>query len=100
MNPIRINVQPQEIKLLDMPSPQPRAESAQKFKDVLSEFVGSVSKLQRQAGAAEQSFLKGEIADVHQVMIAVEEAAVAFELLMEVRNKLLESYQQIMRMPM
>lgn len=100
MNPIRISVQPQELSL---PTTQPlnkAAEPTQKFKNVLSEFVGSVNELQKQAAAAETSFLTGEATDIHQVMIAVEEASVAFELLMEIRNKLLESYQSIMRMPM
>lgn len=101
MNPVRLNIQPQEVTLLDTkPMTQPVEKPAGKFKDVLSEFVDSVNSLQKQASATEQSFLKGEVSDVHQVMIAVEEASVAFELLMEIRNKLLESYQQIMRMPM
>jgi flagellar hook-basal body complex protein FliE len=60
--------------------------------------VQSVNDLQTKAADTETSFLKGDITDVHQVMISVEEASVAFELLMEIRNKLLDSYQQIIRM--
>ena len=40
----------------------------------------------------------GEVTEVHDVMIAAKESQLAFELLVEVRNKLLESYQEIMRM--
>jgi len=40
----------------------------------------------------------GQVTEVHDVMIAAKEAQMAFELLLEVRNKLLESYQEIMRM--
>jgi flagellar hook-basal body complex protein FliE len=99
MNPVTINVLPQELAL---PAFKPLATteaSAESFKDTLSKFVQSVSDLQSKASETETSFLKGDITDVHQVMIAVEEASVAFELLMEIRNKLLESYQQIARMP-
>jgi flagellar hook-basal body complex protein FliE len=40
----------------------------------------------------------GEITDVHQVMVAVEEANTAFSLMMELRNKMLDAYQEVMRM--
>ena len=100
MNPVQINIQPQELALPTKPPLERALAPTQSFKDMLSEFVNSVNDIQSQAATTEQSFLKGEITDIHQVMIAVEEASVAFELLMQTRNKLLESYQQIMRMPM
>ncbi|MFH2056565.1 MAG: flagellar hook-basal body complex protein FliE [bacterium] len=99
MNPVRINVTPQELSLPTANMPKVTEAPKSQFKDLLANFVGSVNDLQQKAAATEESFLKGEVSDVHEVMIAVEEASVAFELLMEVRNKLLESYQQIMRMP-
>lgn len=99
MNPITINTQPQELsfpKAQIVPKSDP---SLGAFKDTLSQFVNSVNDLQGRAVDTETAFLKGDITDVHQVMIAVEEASVAFELLMEIRNKLLEAYQTIQRMP-
>ncbi len=99
MNPITINTLPQE---LTFPKSQvlPKADpSLSSFKDTLSQFVNSVNDLQSRAADTETAFLKGDVSDVHQVMIAVEEASVAFELLMEIRNKLLEAYQTIQRMP-
>ncbi len=98
MNPIAINTLPQEISLPTATPNLTQEVSTESFKDTLSKFVQSVNDLQTKASDAETSFLKGEITDVHQVMIAVEEASVAFELLMEIRNKLLDSYQQIIRM--
>jgi flagellar hook-basal body complex protein FliE len=98
MNPISISTLPQE---LSFPTAMPVVKgeiNSDTFKDTLSKFVQSVNDLQSKASDAETSFLKGDITDVHQVMIAVEEASVAFELLMEIRNKLLDSYQQIVRM--
>ena len=98
MNAITISTLPQEISLpTTTPVLKPEV-SNENFKDTLSKFVQSVNDLQTKAGNAETSFLKGDITDVHQVMIAAEEASVAFELLMEIRNKLLDSYQQIIRM--
>ena len=46
-----------------------------------------------------EKFVLGEITDIHEVMIAAEEAGVALELVMEIRNKLIEAYQELMRMP-
>jgi flagellar hook-basal body complex protein FliE len=100
MNPIKINIHPQELSFPSLSPVAPNETPARSFKDTLGEFVNSVNDLQVKVGEVEKGFLSGEISDVHQVMIAVEEASVAFELLMEIRNKLLDSYQQIVRMPM
>jgi flagellar hook-basal body complex protein FliE len=40
----------------------------------------------------------GEITDVHQVMTAVEEASTAFNMMMEIRNKVMDAYQEVLRM--
>ena len=98
MNPVTINVLPQEISLPSLNQPVKPGADLSSFKDTLSQFVTSVNNLQHKASDTETSFLKGDITDIHQVMIAVEEASTAFELLMEIRNKLLDSYQQISRM--
>jgi flagellar hook-basal body complex protein FliE len=45
-----------------------------------------------------KDYASGEMTDIHQVMIAAEEANLSFQLLMEVRNRLVESYREIMRM--
>jgi flagellar hook-basal body complex protein FliE len=100
MNPIRLNTQPQELKFpTELQATKPQPEDIGSFKDTLKQFVNSVNGLQQQASTAETDFLNGKITDVHQVMIAMEEASTAFNLLMEIRNKLLDAYQQIQRMP-
>lgn len=99
MNPITINTQPQELAFPKAQVITKSDPSLGSFKDTLSQFVNSVNDLQGRAVDTEKAFLQGDISDVHQVMIAVEEASVAFELLMEIRNKLLEAYQTIQRMP-
>lgn len=67
------------------------------FSDMLKQTLGEVNQLQQEAGESIQRLATGEIQDVHQVMIAAEEASVAFELMMEIRNKLMEAYQEVMR---
>ena len=68
------------------------------FNNLLADMVNEVNDLQHRAGDKEKQFLRGEISDVHEVMIAGEEASVAFSLLMEIRNKLLDAYKEVMRM--
>ncbi len=74
-------------------------ESEGTFVDALSGFVGDVNDLQSRAGELQRQLIAGEGPDLHQVLITSEQAGIAFELLLEVRNKLVEAYQQLMRMP-
>jgi len=69
------------------------------FGDLLAGMVNDVNELQVNAGELREQLISGESGDLHQVMIAAEEAGVAMELLIEVRNKLVDAYQQLMRMP-
>jgi flagellar hook-basal body complex protein FliE len=69
------------------------------FGDVLKGLVEETNGLQRNAGELQEKFLLGQVQDLHSVMVAVEEASIAFNLVMEIRNKLLESYQTLLRMP-
>jgi flagellar hook-basal body complex protein FliE len=68
------------------------------FGSVLGQFVGEVNTKQNAAGVALDGLLSGQNISLHQAMIAMEEANVSFQLMVEVRNKLLESYQELMRM--
>ena len=68
------------------------------FSDMVGKLVSDVSVKQVQAGQAWQGVLSGQGVPLHQAVIASEEAAVSFQLMVEVRNKLLESFQELMRM--
>ncbi len=68
------------------------------FGDVLNQFVGEVNDKQIASGQAVNDLLSGKDIPLHQAMIAMQEAGVAFQLMVEVRNKLLEGYQELMRM--
>ena len=68
------------------------------FGDVLNQFVSEVNDKQIASGLAVNDLLSGKDIPLHQAMIAMQEAGVAFQLMVEVRNKLLEGYQELMRM--
>jgi len=68
------------------------------FKNILTKFINDVDKIQKASDQTVKDYASGEITDIHQVMIAAEEANLSFQLMMEIRNKLLESYREIMRM--
>jgi len=69
------------------------------FSNVLKKFVADVNNLQKKADVSIEKLAAGEVADVHQVMVAVEEANLALELMLEIRNRIVDAYQEIMRMP-
>jgi len=63
-------------------------------------LVNSVNDLQFDAAKAQELLATGDAADLHQVMIAAEEAGIALDLLLEIRNKLVDAYKTLMQMPM
>lgn len=68
------------------------------FVDMMKDFVGDVNAHQLRAGKTIEAFAAGEVTDVHQVMVAVQEAGLALDLLIEIRNRTQEAYQVIMRL--
>ncbi|HND62670.1 MAG TPA: flagellar hook-basal body complex protein FliE [Opitutaceae bacterium] len=68
------------------------------FGQVLDGLVATVSDKQATAQALTRQVLLGETGQLHQSVIAMQEASVAFSMMVEVRNKLVESYQELMRM--
>ena len=68
------------------------------FGEVLNQFVGEVNQKQLDSTQAVNDLLAGKEIPLHQAMIAMQEAGVAFQLMVEVRNKLLEGYQELLRM--
>jgi flagellar hook-basal body complex protein FliE len=71
-----------------------------KFTDMMTDMIQSVNGLQKESSSIQQAFLAGEPVELHQVMIKAEEAGLSFDLLLEIRNKLVAAYNEIVRMPM
>ena len=68
------------------------------FQNLLGDFVNEVSQKQTAASDAVTGLMSGQNVSLHQAMISMEEASVSFQMMVEVRNKLLDSYQELMRM--
>ena len=62
-------------------------------------LIQNVNQLHDESGQIQQAFLAGEPVELHQIMIKAEEAGIATDLLLEIRNKLMTAYNEIMRMP-
>jgi flagellar hook-basal body complex protein FliE len=76
-------------------STQPVGDS---FASMLGQMVSEVNSKQVAAGQSVTALQSGQNVPLHKTMIAMEEANVSFQLMVEVRNRLLDSYQEIMRM--
>ena len=61
-------------------------------------FLGEVNADQKEAGEKRIGVINGEVEDLHEAMIAVEKAGLSFQIMLEFRNKLLETYHEVMRM--
>ena len=78
----------------------PPAGGGASFAEALKSAVQSVDRAQTHRNDMVEGAVTGQVGEVHDVMVAAEEAQLAFELMLEVRNRLLESYQQVMQMQM
>lgn len=68
------------------------------FAQTLGNALTEVNATQLRAGELSAAYERGEVADIAQVMLARQEAGIAFEATLQLRNKLLSAYQDIMRM--
>ena len=76
----------------------PGKATSDSFGSLLGKMVEEVNAKQNVAADAVNALQSGGNVSLHQAVIAMEEASVSFQLMVEVRNKLLESYQELMRM--
>ena len=80
------------------PAPPLRGKQGATFEDMLRDSVRKVNQLQSEADEAVRSLATGSETDIHRTMIALEKAEVSFELMMQVRNKIISAYEEVMRM--
>lgn len=73
-------------------------DQATGFADTLNNALRQVSAVQENSSAMQAAYERGEVTDIAKVMLARQESGVAFEATLQVRNKLLSAYQDIMRM--
>ena len=80
-----------------LPGPGGQGEGGS-FKDVLAKSLEEVNRMQVEAQQAVNKFATGETTNQAEVIAAVRQAEIAFQLMTEVRNKLVDAYQEVMRM--
>ncbi len=68
------------------------------FFNMLKDSIHEINELQVDANEQVAKLSRGEIKDVHQVMIAAQEANLTFSMMMQIRNKIIDAYQEIIKM--
>jgi len=88
--------------VLQQQSPQEKPKTSEagagSFKETLAGFLKDVNDLQLNAEEMSENLVKGDVENIHQVMVAMNEAHTSFQLMMEMRNKIMEAYKEIMKM--
>ncbi len=81
-----------------LPEPKAGASGEGSFAGLLREAVTQTEGLQHEADALVEQVARGHSGDLATTMIAIEKAQISFQLMLQVRNKVVEAYQEIMRM--
>lgn len=84
---------PKAVEGLSQPS------ETKSFDNIVGKLISEVDAKSKAAVAETNKMLLGETDNIHQSMIAMQEAGVAFNMMVEVRNKLVQSFQELMKMP-
>jgi flagellar hook-basal body complex protein FliE len=95
IGPLDPNLQVPEIR---MPQVQGKEKGGAVFGDVLKDAISTVNELQKQSDQEIQKLMTGESQDLHKTVIAMQKADLSFQMMMQVRNKIVQAYQEIMRM--
>lgn len=69
-----------------------------RFSKVLNEAIDNLNAQQKEVHQLNEQFIRGELSDPHELMIASQKALLGLELTVQLRNKVVEAYQEVMRM--
>ncbi len=86
------------LKTLTQPQPSPVQGLSDKFTDFLKGSIAEVNQAQVAADRAAEQIAAGENKNLHEAMIKMEEADISLRMMVQIRNKAVEAYQEIMRM--
>jgi flagellar hook-basal body complex protein FliE len=92
---------PETHLLNELQSPPDRAASGQdgkSFSEILKDSVEKVNLYQHQADTAIGELIAGRTKNIHETLLTIERADTSLKLMMQVRNKILDAYKEIMRM--
>jgi flagellar hook-basal body complex protein FliE len=94
LGPISPNLQVPEIRKQSSPGAE---KSDSGFGDILKDAISTVNELQKRSDTEIQKYMAGESQDLHTTVIAMQKADLSFQMMMQVRNKIVQAYQEIMR---
>lgn len=77
---------------------KPQTKGSESFAETLKHSIENVNALQNEANHAVQELIVGKTKDIHGTMITLEKADISFRMMMQVRSKMVEAYNEIMRM--
>lgn len=96
---MRIGIQnPALAQLAQPPAAKPKSQEGDDFGQLLMDVIKEVNNTQADARGLQNDLMANRPVEYHDLMIAMERASVAMDLTMQVRNKVLEAYQEIARM--
>ncbi len=75
-----------------------KEKKSKDFAEILKDALDRVNDIQKKAEKMTDDFAKGRISNIHDVIIEAEKASIALRLTVEVRNRIVEAYREIMRM--
>src|SRR5580693_9737351 len=84
----------------DAESISPSSAGGGSFRDVLSSAINEVEGAHNAASQSVEKFLSGEGEDLHSTILASQRADLEFQMFMQVRNKVVSAYEEVMKMPM
>lgn len=93
-------IRPISIDSIAAATGQKTAGSPGAFQSLLTNAIGQVQQAQQSTDTVVDKFLSGENQEVHQVALAATQNELAFDMFMQVRNKIVSAYQEVMRMQM
>lgn len=76
----------------------PTPKTNESFGEMLANSLAEVNSLQTEANSAIQKLASGQSKDIHETLMAVEKAEIAFKTMNQIRSKVIEAYQEVMRM--
>jgi len=98
MNDLMIGKLNPNLTVPEIRKPRETEKPGGAFGDVLKDAISTVNDLQKQSDQSIQNLISGENKDIHSTLIAVQKADLSFQTMMQVRNKIVAAYQEIMRM--
>ena len=95
IGPLNPNLQVPELRV---PQNRGSEKNGTGFGEILKDAISTANELQKQSDQEIQKLMTGESQDLHTTVIAMQKADLSFQMMMQVRNKIVQAYQEIMRM--